>query len=70
MAAVIKFKTNINCPNCKAKVSNFLNSEPSIKKWEVDLENPDKILTVEGESITEDLIKSAVGKAGFKAEKI
>lgn len=68
--ATLRFKTNINCPNCKAKVSNFLNIEPSIKKWEVDLNNPDKILTVEGDSVTDDLIIAAVGKAGFRAERV
>ena len=40
----LKFKTNINCAGCLAKVSPFLNAEQSIEKWEVDTSIPEKIL--------------------------
>jgi copper chaperone len=66
----LKFKTNINCGGCKAKVSNFLNNETSIKQWNVDTDNPDKILTVEGDNINEQLILGAIAKAGFKGNLI
>lgn len=66
----LKFKTNINCSGCKTKVSNFLNSETAIKHWDVDTNNPDKPLTVEGDNITEKLILDAIAKAGFKGSVI
>ncbi|WP_199118663.1 heavy-metal-associated domain-containing protein [Pedobacter sp. ASV28] len=66
----IKFKTNINCSACVAKVTSTLNDQEQIEKWEVDTENPNKILTVQGEDIDEaDLVKS-LQKIGYKAEKI
>lgn len=67
---ILKFKTNINCGGCRNKVSNFLNTEKAVIKWDVDTDNPDKILTVEGEDINEQLIASTVAKAGFKASII
>jgi len=64
----LKFKTNIKCDGCIAKVSPVLNADSSIEKWEVDLLHPDKILTVSGERISGDLIKSALKNAGYIAE--
>jgi len=65
----LKFKTNIKCDGCIAKISPVLNADSSIEKWEVDLLHPDKILTVSGERISGDLIKSALEKAGYIAEQ-
>ena len=63
----LRFKTNINCINCKAKVANILNNEKAIASWEVDTNNLEKILTVHGENIDEQLILASVAKVGFKA---
>jgi copper chaperone len=53
-----------------AKVTPVLNAAESIQKWEVDINNPDKILTVETNSLTaEDVIKE-VKKTGFKIEQL
>lgn len=66
----LKFKTTINCGACVAKVTPVLNSNEEIKNWNVATENPDKVLTVEGENINEaDLVKS-LSKIGYKAERI
>ena len=62
----LKFKTNISCDGCVAKVTPFLNSNSLIKKWKVDTGNPDKVLTVEGEKIDEQDIITTVQKAGYK----
>ncbi len=66
---ILRFKTNINCGNCLRAVTPFLNSEPEIEKWQVDLEHPERILTVEGEvdaSLVTDLLK----EAGYKGEAL
>jgi copper chaperone len=66
----LKFKTNIKCGGCVAGVTPQLNQLTDIKKWEVDLENPDKILTVEGKDDLEaQEVIDAVESAGFKAER-
>ena len=59
-----QFKTNINCAMCVRSVTNFLNEVPGIERWEVDTDNPDKILTVEG-PVKPEAIVEAIDDAGF-----
>ena len=66
----LKFKTNINCSGCLAKVTPFLNDEKSIEKWDVNTSTPEKTLTVDTEETDPEKIISAVEKAGFKIEQI
>ena len=66
----LKFKTNIKCDGCIAKVTPFLNEEKRIANWDVDTLNPNKILTIETEQLDEDGIIATIEKAGFKAEII
>lgn len=68
--ASFKFKTNIKCSGCIATVTPFLNSESSIQNWKVDIQNPNKILIVEGEHLTKDKIIFKVKEAGFKIEDL
>jgi len=65
-----KFKTNINCGGCVAKITPSLNANSEIKEWKVDTVNPNKILTVQTESLVEDDVKAIVQKAGFKIESL
>lgn len=66
----LKFRTNINCGGCIAKVTPFLNEVRNILKWEVDTSNPMKILTVETDILCEEDIISILLKAGYKAETL
>lgn len=65
----LKFKTDIKCAGCLEKVTPHLNKTAGEDNWEVDVQTPQKILTVIGET-NESRIKEAVKKAGFKAEKV
>jgi copper chaperone CopZ len=65
----IKFKTTIKCSGCVAKVTPFLNEALGEDNWEVDYNNPSKILTVVGEKDKTKIIQ-AVEKAGYKAETL
>jgi copper chaperone CopZ len=62
------FKTNINCGNCVAKITPFLNENPAIKTWAVDTQNPDKILTISGQ-VTENQVIELIKKAGFQIKE-
>lgn len=64
----LTFKTNINCNNCIRSVTGFLNEVPTIAQWHVDITNPDKILTVEGDDVTVEEVVAAVEEAGFDIE--
>lgn len=64
-----KFKTTIKCSGCVAKVTPFLNEALGEDNWEVDYNNPAKVLTVIGENDKKKVIE-AVEKAGYKAEAL
>jgi cation transport ATPase len=64
----LQYKTNINCGNCVAKVTPYLNQTSSIHTWNVDTQNPDKILTISGE-ITDYQVIELVQKAGFQVKE-
>lgn len=65
----IKFKTNIMCSGCLAKVTPYLNEAIGADNWEVDTDSPAKILTVVGKtSVVE--IQRALEKTGYKAEPV
>lgn len=65
-----QFKTNINCGGCIAAVKPHLEANTDIKQWEVDTQNPQKVLTVETENLTSVQVKEIVTGAGYKAELI
>jgi copper chaperone CopZ len=65
----LKFKTNIKCSGCIAKVTPHLNESIGEGNWQVDLNNLSKVLTI-GVEASEEKVKEAVEKAGYKAERI
>jgi copper chaperone len=64
-----KFKTNIKCSGCVEKVTPFLDEALGSENWNVDYNNPQKILTVTGEKDTAKVIE-ALAKAGYKGEEL
>ena len=68
--STLQFKTNINCSGCVARVTPKLNETKGIKSWKVDTDNPDKILTVETETLTNEPIIEAVKKVGFQIQPL
>ena len=65
----LKFKTNINCNACVASAKPYLDAVKNVNGWEVDTNNPDKILTVKGQDISAENIIENVQKAGYKIEE-
>ncbi len=64
----LKFKTNIKCGGCIAAVTPILNNIPEISKWEVDIENPEKTLTIQAdEQLEVATVVDALEKAGYTA---
>lgn len=60
------FHTNINCGNCIAKVTPFMDEAENITHWEVDTQDPNKVLTVES-SLSESEIIALIASAGYTA---
>jgi copper chaperone len=64
-----RFKTNIKCGGCIQKIKPYLDDLKEIKSWTVDLDSPDRTLSVEGE-VTEEKIIRAIHASGYQAEKL
>jgi len=66
----IQLKTNIMCGSCIEKVTPVLNEKLGENNWQVDTQNPKKILTVTADNIDEKDVINAVEQAGYKAEEL
>lgn len=66
----LKFRTNLNCGGCVSKVKEDLDTTKGIDEWHVDIENPNKILTIKSSGITELQIVEIINNKGFIAESI
>ncbi|MBM4170201.1 MAG: heavy-metal-associated domain-containing protein [Ignavibacteria bacterium] len=66
----LKFKTNLHCDGCVSKVTPYLRAVPGIVHWEVDLESPDKTLTVFGDDAKESEIVEKVRESGYQITQI
>ncbi len=67
---ILTFTSNIACNGCLSKVKPFLDELEGVVKWEVDIENPQKILTVQSNELSADQIQEAVIKAGYQLEDL
>ncbi|HNW51200.1 MAG TPA: heavy-metal-associated domain-containing protein [Prolixibacteraceae bacterium] len=65
--STLKFKTNIHCGGCIAKVTPQLNQIEGIDRWDVDLTDPLKVLTVEADDIEPETIEDALKRVGYSA---
>ncbi|MHC1706477.1 MAG: heavy-metal-associated domain-containing protein [Bacteroidales bacterium] len=64
----LKFRTNVKCQGCRTAITPFLDKEPSISSWKVDIFDPDRILTVEGENVDPAIIIGLLHQAGYQGE--
>lgn len=65
----MKFKTNAKCGGCEAAIRMKLHGVINESDWSLDLNSPDKILTVNTD-ISPSTIMEAVRDAGFQIEEI
>lgn len=64
----LKFKTNLKCGNCVAKVKPQLDEAKEIIEWSVDLKSPERILIVElTEEGNDSVVEKILADAGYKA---
>ncbi|MCK9212132.1 MAG: heavy-metal-associated domain-containing protein [Ignavibacteriaceae bacterium] len=64
------FKTNIKCGGCIAKITPFLNGEKQIEEWNVDLQSPERILSVKSETVSSESVVDLLKKAGYTAVEV
>ncbi len=63
-------KTDLGCKHCAAKVEPFLKRQPGIIDYSIDLEHPNKLVTISAEGMDLNDVISKFNAAGYKAEKV
>lgn len=66
----LKFKTNLNCGGCVARITPVLNEKAGPGNWTVNTDDPDKILAVSSDHLSAEEIQMSVRKMGFQAEPL
>ena len=66
----LKFKTNIKCTGCLAKVTEPLNEKVGEGNWDVDLMTLKKTLTINTENVSAGEVIDTLKTAGFEAEEL
>jgi hypothetical protein len=64
------FKTNIRRTTDRLQLAPVFNTIPGIEKWNVDLEDCDKVLRVETKTLSPASITQLVRQAGFQCEEL
>lgn len=62
MKKALKFKTNIKCMGCVSTVTPALDEAVGAGNWEVDLQSPQKELTVIAEGVDANTVIAALAK--------
>jgi len=65
----LKFKTNIKCGACVATVTPHLTGAEGIENWQVDLQDPNRILTVTTDKSAAE-VTELIKEAGYSATPI
>lgn len=65
----LKLKTNVKCSVCVSKITPFLDEAVGKEAWQVDTNDPNKILTIK-DATKAAAVKDALQKAGYKGEEV
>jgi hypothetical protein len=67
---VLVFKTNICSDNDLKILAKLFGQGSKVSRWNVDVEDIDKVLRIEGESIDPTHIINVICSAGFECEEL
>lgn len=67
---ILVFKTNVRSKKKVSQIGNLLSSVPTIKQWNFDLDDCDKVLRVVTTGQSTRFIESLLKTAGFKCEEL
>jgi hypothetical protein len=67
---VLVFKTNMHLKKDAKKIKPLLHQLSSIKNWNIDRDDEDKILRIESETLCQDEIINILHTAGYHCEEL
>lgn len=65
-----RFRTSIMCNGCIAKITPVLDGAQGVVSWKVNLDSPDRVLTIVPDGITQEALMTLVREAGFTIERL
>lgn len=65
-----RYRTSIMCNGCIAKVKPILDSAEGVASWSVNLDTPERILTIVPDGAVEEELLTQLRGAGFTIERI
>jgi len=66
----IQLKTDLSCQHCVKTVEPILKNESGIKSYDINLEHPDNLVTIESEGADIGRVIGKFNEAGYQAQKI
>lgn len=63
----ITFKTDLHCSSCVSKIEPILENDHTIREYNINLDHPDKLVTVKGNYLDAGLLISEFRDAGYQA---
>lgn len=62
-----RFKTNLRCGACVARIQPIFDADPATRSWSADVASPDKTLTVEGDIVDAAHVHQLLAQAGYQS---
>ncbi|HEY2648768.1 MAG TPA: hypothetical protein VGI38_06225 [Puia sp.] len=70
LSNIFIFKTNIQTEFDKLRIKNVLDASQKVLKWNVDMEDVDRVLRVVSDSLTPQQIISVLDYVGFECTEL
>ena len=67
---VLVFKTNLRFKKQITEVTPHINNLHGIARWNVDLDDVDKVLRIESENLCARTVETTLQQAGFNCEEL
>lgn len=67
---ILVFKTNLTKPALVNRIQPVMHKIPGIKRWNVDLQDCDHVLRIEGKEISARTIETVLQEAGIFCEEL
>jgi hypothetical protein len=67
---ILVFKTNVTSKRKVSRIAPLLTSFPSIRQWNFDLEDCDKVLRIEATELNPGSVELLLHAAGFNCQEL
>ena len=64
----ITLSTDLHCDSCVSVVNPILQDDPSIKEYNINLDHPGKLITIQGNGLKTENLISKLEDAGYQAQ--